>query len=196
MDNARNLWCEQGTGTTTAIFFLGWSNYPTGFCGELNVNSKSTHSVWDLDIPGTFESESQDISIPVQPHTSNQIIRTIEKCHSKVTKEIIVTIIVSIIIHRPVMATSSFYRHFQIESQGRVSAISEHILGGNGIHLHWIDNYARFISRSSMYLNQDLFRQCYWTAHGIKVYSPCDISLHNCSISILATWIICPMKMA
>ena len=85
------------------------------------------------------------------------------------------------------MATSSFYRHFQIESQGRVSAITEHILGGDGIHLHWIDNYARFISRSSMYLNQDLFRQCYWTAHGIKVYSPCDISLHNCSISILAT---------
>ena len=143
-------------GRQQLYFFSGWSNYPTGFCGEFNVNSKWTHSVWDLDIPWTFEGESKDISIPVQPHTSNQIIRTIEKCHSKVTKEIIVTIIVSIIIHRPVMATSSFYRHFQIESQGRVSAITEHILGGDGIHLHWIDNYARFISRSSMYLNQDL----------------------------------------
>ena len=50
------------------------------------------------------------------------------------------------------MATSSFYRDFQKESQDRVAAIKEHILGGDGIHLHWIDNYARFISRSSIYL--------------------------------------------
>ena len=93
------------------------------------------------------------------------------------------------------MATSSFYRHFQKESQDRVAAIKEHILGGDGIHLHWIDNYARFISRSSIYLNQDLFRQCYWTAHGIKVCIRFNIRVYMCSISISVTWIMCPIML-
>jgi len=67
------------------------------------------------------------------------------------------------------MAPSSFYRHFHHESTSRVMKIKARIASCRGVHLHWVDNYARFIARTSMYLNQEIFRQCYWTAHGVKV---------------------------
>lgn len=74
-----------------------------------------------------------------------------------------------IFLYRPIMAPSSFYRQVTSESQTRVADIKSRMLNGTGVHLQWVDNYARFISRSSMFLDQEMFRQCYWTAHGVKV---------------------------
>jgi len=69
------------------------------------------------------------------------------------------------------MSPSSFYRRITEESESRIVEITNRVSENHGVHLQWVDNYARFISRSSMFLNQEMFRQCYWTAHAFKVFS-------------------------
>lgn len=67
------------------------------------------------------------------------------------------------------MAKSTYYRYLQADSKSRVDMIKERINKPNGIHLHWVDNYARFIARSAIHIDRELFRKCYWTAHAVKV---------------------------
>ena len=46
------------------------------------------------------------------------------------------------------------------------------------VHLHWLDNFARYMARQSIYLNQKLFREMLWTAHGVKVWKqPAPVSM-------------------
>src|SRR5215813_1194618 len=74
------------------------------------------------------------------------------------------------------MSSATYYRHIKQRVTVRRSLLIDGIAVDPFIRLHWVDNFAKYYSASSLYVGREIFRSCLWTTHGLKEIES-DISL-------------------
>src|SRR3569623_1736 len=57
------------------------------------------------------------------------------------------------------LLTSSSHQQIMLSLSSRTS-----------IQIHWLDNYARYLSRLNIYMYKEAFQSMLWTVHGVKIW--------------------------
>jgi len=79
---------------------------------------------------------------------------------------------------RSLCSTATLYRRLASMTEMKRDSLCAAIREGSLCVMHWVDNYAKFYRASSMHFSRELQRNCYWTAHGVKVW-PGEVDLRH-----------------
>jgi len=80
---------------------------------------------------------------------------------------------------RSVLSKATYYRRLKRFTSDARQRLFTSLQSPASVHVHWLDNYARFLARQRLRLNKDSYSKLLWTAHGIKVWPnelPLDFS--------------------
>jgi len=92
---------------------------------------------------------------------------------------------------RSVLPSSTYYKRLRSRIGSDHLALGHFLKSGNSVHVHWIDNFQRFVSsltldsgtifrtfaRNSAHLTREFYSSLAWTAHGVKIW-PMDGNLN------------------
>ena len=67
---------------------------------------------------------------------------------------------------------STFFRHFNSLMISQQQLVLHTLSTPTGVHLHWLDNYARHFAANGIWLNREVFNSMQWGAHGVKLFAP------------------------
>ena len=84
---------------------------------------------------------------------------------------------------------ATYYTQLRQYRLQAANALTTLLSSDTSIHLHWLDNYARFMARQSISIAKELFLKMYWTAHGVKIWPSSSISfsyIYKNSLSVPA----------